>query len=176
MLLLGLVVLAACSRSVDAERVSTTTTLAPETTATTFPEDSTSSTVAEPDEDSIDCDVSRYFPSPVPERARVQQPSASDAPFDPVLSIAGTSSRFLVDASGDLVLVMLRGTLPPEEWAEDPEVIDILDGLPAAVGPLSDGVWAVAWVESEDDPCDWYTLLVYPPTGADEAKELAESL
>ena len=124
----------------------------------------------------MDCDVSPYFPSAIPERARVPQPDASEAPFDPVLSIAGTSSLFRVDASGDLVIVMLRGTLPPEDWAEDPEVIQILDGLPAALGPLSDGVWAVAWVESEDDPCDWYTLLVYPPTNADEARELAESL
>ncbi|MFZ8942788.1 MAG: hypothetical protein ACO2ZK_12635 [Gemmobacter sp.] len=55
-------------------------------------------------------------------------------------------------------------------------MIEILDGIPAALGPLGDGVWAVAWALSEDEPCDWYSLILYPPTNADEARAAAEGL
>ncbi len=166
-----LVTLGACTRGVDADAVSTTAA-APATTATTQP----AITQDTDTENGFSCDASPYFPAAIPERAQVAQPDPSEAPFDPFPSIAGTSIRFLVDAGGNPVLAVIRGSLPPEPWAEDPEVIDILDGVPAALGPLSDGVWAVGWVLSETDPCDRYTLMLYPPTGPDEARQVAESL
>lgn len=163
---------AACTGGVEAEPV--TTTSVPVTTST-IPATTTSSTATGSGEE-LSCDAPPYFPESLPDRAAADQPDSADAPFDPFLLIAGTSNRFVVDAAGDPVVAVIRGSLPPEQWAAEPEVIDILDGVPAALGPLSNGVWAVGWVLSETDPCDRYTLIVYPPTGADEIRQVALSL
>jgi hypothetical protein len=124
----------------------------------------------------VQCDASPFRLTELPDRALAEQPPAADVPFDRFTVIAGTAVSIRVDAVGDPVIALIRGALPPESWAGEIEVIEILDGVPAALGPLSDGVWAVAWALSEDEPCDWYSLILYPPTNADEARAAAEGL
>ncbi|MDH3500236.1 MAG: hypothetical protein OEM97_08950 [Acidimicrobiia bacterium] len=169
-----LVVLSACTGGNTAEPVRTTVASVSVATSTTAAP-ATSTSFSDP-EQQLSCDASPYFPDVIPERAAVAQPGSDAAPFHPFLSISGTSIRFLVDSANQPVLAVIRGALPPEQWASEPEVIEILDGIPAALGPLSDGVWAVGWILSETDPCDLYSLIVFPPTSAEEAREVATSL
>ncbi len=166
-------VLAACTGRDQAEPVTTPSSRPEALTTTTITAPSTAS--ADPGLERV-CDIPEYFPTAIPERAQVGQPLPNDAPFHPYLLLGGTSNSFLVDAGNEPVLAVIRGSLPPEPWAADPEVIEILDGVPAALGPLGDGIWAVAWVLSEHDPCDQYTLVLFPPASADEARRVAESL
>jgi hypothetical protein len=72
------------------------------------------------------------------------------------------------------VVALVRGALPPERWSAQPQRISIR-GVEAALGPLSDGMWAAAWFEGPDR-CDEYTLYLYPPAGREEAMGVAESL
>jgi len=80
------------------------------------------------------------------------------------------------DENGNPVMVLIRGALPPVQFSADIEPITILDGVPAALGPLEDGFWGVAWALSPDDRCDLYSLILYPPTSADQARGVALSL
>ena len=164
--------MSACASGVEAEPVTTTTRPVTTTIVTT----SEAVVEASPEDARTPCAAPDYFPSVLPERVADVQPDPADASFDPFLLIANTSNRFLADDVGDPVVAVVRGTLPPEQWATKPSEIQILDDIPAALGPLSDGVWAVAWVFSETDPCDQYTMFLYPPTSAEEARAAAESL
>jgi hypothetical protein len=95
-------------------------------------------------------------------------------PLDLFTTLPGTTIRFWSDPSGDPVMVMIRGSLPPEKWTGTPEHITVR-GIDAAFGPLPDGVWAVAWYEGPDT-CDEYSVIFYPPVDTEEAKVVAESM
>ncbi len=98
----------------------------------------------------------------------------ADLGDDPYSTIPGTTIRLWVDTDSEPVMALVRGALPPEPWAGPTARVEVLREA-AALGPLQDGVWAVAWFESEDR-CDLYTLVLYPPTSAEEALSVAESL
>ena len=120
------------------------------------------------------CDDVPYRPLVTPERAAGGETQPDDLGDDPYTTIPGTSIKLWVDQDSQPVLVLIRGSLPPEPWAGPTARVDILR-QEAALGPLSSDRWAVAWFEG-DDRCDLYTLLLYPPTSAAEALEVAESL
>ena len=93
---------------------------------------------------------------------------------DPYTTIPGTAVRLWVGEDSEPVMALVRGSLPPEPWAGPTARIEVL-GQDAALGPLPGDRWAVAWFESEDR-CDLHTLVLFPPTSAEEALEVAESL
>jgi hypothetical protein len=120
------------------------------------------------------CDDIPYRPLVVPERVAGTDIDPADLGDDPYTTIPGTTIGLWVDSDSSPVVALIRGSLPPEAWAGPTARVEVLR-QDAALGPLSGDVWAVAWFESEDR-CDLYTLVLYPPTSADEALEVAESL
>ena len=110
----------------------------------------------------------------VPPRAAGDEADAANLGDDPYTTIPGTAVRLWVGEDSEPVMALVRGSLPPEPWAGPTARIEVL-GQDAALGPLPGDRWAVAWFES-DDRCDLHTLVLYPPTSAEEALEVAESL
>jgi len=168
-----LLVVAACgsgsSSPPSTQPPPTTSTAATTTTTTTQPSTTTTEIV-------LLCQPPEFFPSVFPALAVEETPAFEDVPFDQFTIIPGAWIGMRNGASGQPVMVLIRGSLPPVQFTADIEPITILDGVPAALGPLEDGFWAVAWALSPDERCDLYSLILYPPTSADEAREVAVSL
>jgi len=122
------------------------------------------------------CDAVDSFPEVMPERVVSGLPDASSVPFDEFTLLAGAFTAMRFDASGDPVLVMIRGALPPRQFTEPSEVVEILDGVPSLVGPIGDGFWAAAWAIPPGDRCDLYSLIFYPPISPEEALAVAGSV
>lgn len=166
----GLIVvlaLAACSGENGSVTAVTTPDTAPATSTTPHTSTTTLPTIES-------CEDIPYRPLLVPERAAGSETDPADLGDDPYSTIPGTTIRLWVDTESEPVMALVRGALPPEPWAGPTARVEVLREA-AALGPLQDGVWAVAWFESEDR-CDLYTLVLYPPTSADEALSVAESL
>jgi hypothetical protein len=120
------------------------------------------------------CDPPTFFPTVLPATVSATQPSTSQIQLDQFTTLPGTTIRVWSGDSGQPVMVMIRGTLPPEKWTAAPEHVTVR-GIDAALGPLQDGVWAAAWYEGPDS-CDEYSLIFYPPVDTDEARAVAESM
>lgn len=164
-------ILAACGSS---DTPPTTTEAAPAvtssaTTSTTAPSTTTTEVLDL-------CAPAEFFPAVLPAAAVDETPDFEDVPFDQFTVIPGAWIGMRNDGAGQPVMVLIRGALPPVQFTEDIEPITILDGAPAALGPLPDGFWAVAFALAPDDRCELYSLIFYPPTSADEAREVALSL
>lgn len=168
--LLIVVLVAGCGSS-DAASDETTAAPTLATTAAAASEPSTTTT-----EILSICEPAEFFPALLPERAVDETPDFADVPFDEFTIIPGAWIGMRNDADGSPVMVLIRGALPPVKFTDDIEPIEILDGVPAALGPLEDGFWAVAWALSPDERCDLYSLIFYPPTSIDEARQVALSL
>ncbi len=110
----------------------------------------------------------------LPDRVADDQPDLAAVPLDDFTLQPGTIVTGWTDDSGDPVLAMVRGALPPTRWVTTPEKV-ALRGTEAALGELGNGIWGVAWFEGPDR-CDEYYLVFYPPTGPEEARVVAESL
>jgi hypothetical protein len=160
-------VLSACAPTSEPSTTVTITIPLTPTTTTTTP--TTSSSTAPPT-----CDPPAFLPSVLPERVIDDRPDVSAVPLDELTLQPGTIVTGWTDEEGDPVVVFVRGALPPKRWVTTPETI-VVRGTEAALGDLGDGIWAVAWFEGPDR-CDEYYLVLYPPTGADEARMVAESL
>lgn len=160
---LAAVILAACGTAGPPEEV-VTITFPVTTTTTTAP-----TTTGLPA-----CELPPLVPTVLPERVSGERPEPGRVAIDRFTARPGTSVLVWSDEGGDPVVVLVRGALPPEPWADDPVALP-LRGVEAALGPLSGGIWAVAWFEGPDR-CDEYTLVLYPPTGEAEAREVAVSL
>ena len=89
-------------------------------------------------------------------------------------SIPGTSQTVFANAEETPAMVVVRGALPPSNWVGATERFEIR-GVTAALGPLADGMWAVAWAESADR-CDAYSVFIYPPGTVEDARRVAESI
>jgi hypothetical protein len=158
-------VLAGCAGTVVPP---TSTSQAPGTTTTTT--STTTTTIATVEA----CDPPTFLPTVVPARVAAEQPPTSAIPLDRFTTLPGTTIRFWADADGVPVLVLIRGALPPVRWTAAPERVPVR-GVDAAMGPLGDGIWAVAWFEGPDR-CDEYSLIFYPPADPDEVRAVAEGL
>lgn len=162
-----LILLTACTTtSAPTTSSSTTTSL---TTTTTVP-----TTTTFPDLGVEICDPPDFVIPALPEGLSAENIEISQLATDRFTSIPGSSVAFWADGNGDLSMAFLRGSLPVEPWTGATERVNVR-GFQGALGPLSDGVWAVAWFESET-ACDSYTLLFYPPLGPIEARQVAESI
>ena len=140
------------------------------TTTVTIPASSTRTTLPTIEA----CADIPYRPLVVPERVAGSDTDPADVGDEPYTTIPGTTVQLWVDVDSEPVMVLIRGSLPLESWAGPTARVEVVRE-DAALGPLSGDRWAVAWFESEDR-CDLYTLVLYPPTSADEALEVAESL
>ncbi len=120
------------------------------------------------------CQTAPYVLTDLPEGfdAAATDPNAVER--DVHTSVPGTWSAVWAGSAGAPVMALIRGTLPAENWVGTTERV-LVAGRQAALGPLPDGVWGVAWFESEAR-CDLYTLLIYPPGTRDDARRVAESI
>ncbi|MFQ5967119.1 MAG: hypothetical protein ACE5MI_05860 [Acidimicrobiia bacterium] len=168
-LLTLLLLAAACSKTPEA---ATTLAPSPTATATTLPPAAVPhTTVVDSD---LPCRPPIFAPRQLPARVADTAPAAAAVEVDQWTALPGTSLAIWTDATGTPVVALVRGALPPERWSARPAVIEIR-GTDAALGPLSDGMWAAAWFEGPSR-CDDYTLYVYPPTSAEETQAIAESI
>ncbi len=165
-LIAAAMLLAACT-STGAQQ-----TLLSETSVAT-PNLSTTSTV-EPVETIEACDPAPFVPTALPDRVGTSLPATRDIPYDMYTILPGTSTSVWSQDDGAPVLAVIRGSLPPVQYLETPEVITVRN-VDAALGRLPDGVWGVAWFEGPDR-CDEYSIILYPPADAALARSVAESL
>lgn len=146
------------------------------TTAETLPPPSTivvtTTTIPRPAPLPI-CEPPEYFPSVLP-RGVLTPGEDDDLAADRYTAIEGTSTIVFVDESSQPKVLIVRGSLPPEEWAGRTVRVAVA-GFDAALGTMPDGAWAVAWAES-GSRCDQHTLIVYPPTTREEVTVIAEGL
>jgi len=165
-LVVAAVLLAACSPTGGAETLLSPTSVAlPDvaTTATTEPPPAVEA-----------CAPAPFVPTVLPDRVATETPASKDIPYDLYTIISGTSTSVWSQGDGAPVLAVVRGSLPPVGWMGTPDRITVRD-TDAALGPLPDGVWGVAWFEGPDR-CDEYSIILYPPASADQARSVAESL
>ena len=162
------VLLSACSGA----GVSSSTAVTSDSTTTTVTIPASSTTTTLPTIEA--CADIAYRPLVVPERVAGSDTDPVDVGDEPYTTIPGTTIQLWVDVDSEPVMVLIRGSLPLESWAGPTARVEVVRE-DAALGPLSGDRWAVAWFESEDR-CDLYTLVLYPPTSADEALQVAESL
>lgn len=138
---------------------STTTTTAPATTTTTTP---TTTLPAE-------CPEPPYAVEVLPERVSGEPVAADDVPTDEFTSIPGSRSTLWTDSEGDLVVALIRGTLPPREYPGERGAVEVA-GLRAVAGQFEDGSWVVAWYEEPGERCNLYTMVFYPPVTPQEVE------
>ena len=164
--LIGALLLAACSGSDSAPTLLTPTTAASPAVETT--------TTTEPPPPVVACEPAPFVPAQLPDRVSDELPPTRDVPYDQYTIISGTSTSVWSQTDGTPVLAVIRGSLPPVQWLETPERISVR-GVDAALGQLPDGVWGVAWFEGPAR-CDEYTIVLYPPADADSVRTIAESI
>ena len=142
------------------EPSTTTSTTAPDTTTTTRPED---------------CAAPPYEVAELPSTVAQTIVEAEEIPNDPLLEVPGSSSEIWLNDDGGLAVVLVRGTLPLEEWPGESGQVTI-DGVDARVGPFDDGRWVVGWFEESGDRCDRYTMVFYPPVEPAEVEAALASM
>ncbi len=152
--------------------VGSDSTLAAPTSVPLSPIDTTSTTEPLPAVEA--CRDVPFVPSVLPEGVTEAGPDVSAIPFDIYTTISGTTTSVWSNLDGQPLLVIIRGALPPVRWLVTPEVIAVR-GTDAALGPLPDGFWGVAWFEGPDQ-CDEYSIILYPPADADLVSAIAESV
>ncbi len=157
-LLLGVV---ACSGETGAS-----TTVRPSETSTSTP----ATTLAQQD-----CGVIPYQVDTLPDRVVGETPPTDAVAQDVFTTVPGTVSRLWFDESGDLAVVLVRGSLPPIEWPGERGEVSI-DGARGVAGALEDGTWMVGWFEGEGEPCDRYFMVFYSPVETSEVEDTIASL
>lgn len=119
------------------------------------------------------CDPPEYFPGVLPSGVN-SPPDGIELEADRYTAIEGTSTVIFVDQEEAPRVVIVRGSLPPDEWTGRTIRTDV-NGFEAALGTMPDGAWAVAWAETSAR-CDQYSLIVYPPTTREETEVIAAGL
>lgn len=150
----------------------TTTTVPPSTSTTAAPSTTTTVVDVEP---LVDCPPAAYDIGVFPDRVAPAQVPAEGIALDPFTGAPGSHSTIWLDADGGLVLSLVRGALPPEDWPGEKGEVTI-DGVRAVAGPFEDGTWVVAWYEEPGARCDRYTMVFYPPVTPAEVEATIESM
>jgi hypothetical protein len=159
--------LAACS---SVEPVGSTITATSQPSTTTTVETTTTATLPP------ECPTPPYEVGVLPARAALDRPPSSEqVVLDQFTTIAGTSATIWVDAEGNAVMALVRGSLPPEQWPGDRGEV-FIDGARGVAGPFADGTWVVAWFEEPGDRCDRYMAVFYPPVEPTEVQATIESM
>jgi len=169
-LLALMVLLSACAAPTgETTTLPEATTTSTEATTTTAVPDSTTSTLLR------ECPRAPYDVGELPIRAAGPQVPAENIAFDAFTSVAGTHSTIWLDREGGLVVALVRGTLPPEDWP-GPKGETLIDGARAVAGQFADGSWVVAWFEQPGLRCDLYTMVFYPPVTPAEVEATLASM
>lgn len=162
-LLVGLVLLAACSGvvadSTTTTGLSTTTSSLAQTTTTAPPPD---------------CPAAPYEMSMLP--VGVGQGSI-DTALEPDVwtSVPGSNTVFVPRNDDTVAIALIRGTLPAVDWPGEKGEVSI-DGTRAAVGPHPDGAWVAGWFEEPGERCDQYTMVFYPPWNPSDVESVLEGM
>ena len=119
------------------------------------------------------CEPPAYFPTVLPAGVLAAD-EQGEFPADRYTAIEGTSTVVFVDEESQPKVVLVRGSLPPDEWAGRTVRIEV-NGFDAALGTMPDGAWAVAWTETSAR-CDQYSVIIYPPSSREEAEVVAGGL
>lgn len=159
-LLLGLVLLAACSG--DAGEATTTTTVA----ATTSTTEATATTQPPPD-----CPPAPYELTSLPAGVGHGELEPDSLEPDVWTSVPGSQTTFVPREDDTLAIALVRGTLPAIDWPGEKGEVSI-DGTRAAVGPHPDGTWVAGWYEEPGERCDLYTIVFYPPWNPTDVEEV----
>lgn len=122
-----------------------------------------------------DCPAAPYRFGVLPDRVSTKSVDPLDVEQDEFTSMAGTHSVLWLGDSGELVLALIRGALPPAEWPGDKGTVDI-DGVEAAAGQYADGTWVIGWFEAPGERCDLYTMVFYQPVEAAEVERVLASM
>lgn len=171
-LLLTVLVLVACSGGTGEQPTDTTVVF-----VDPIPRPSSSTTTTTEPVEVVDlCNAPPFLPRVVPARVVAGVPETSSIEFDEFTVIEGAWTASQFDADGEIVLVLIRGALPPRRFTGDTEAVSILDEIPAVVGPIGDGYWAAAWALPPGDRCDLYSLIFYPPVDVEEITAVVESV
>lgn len=144
-----MLILAACAATPQA------TTIAPTTTISLSIPPSTSAPV-------VECEAIPYNVGILPDNVSGESVDKALLELDPLTSLGGTRSLIWVDATGQVVVALVRGTLPLEQFPGDKGKV-LIAGTEGVAGPFDDGRWMVAWFEPPGDRCDLYTMVFYPP-------------
>lgn len=151
------VILTSCTSSAS------TSTEAPSTVTTG------STTTTEPAPPLVNCPRPPYRVEILPERVTGMTLAGGDVPLDPYTALPGTTSSVWLDERGALVVALIRGALPPEEWPDEKGEVEI-DGARAVAGIMADGNWVVGWYEKPGDRCDLYTMVFFQPVTKEEVR------
>jgi hypothetical protein len=143
------------------------------TTAPGAPTTSTSTTEFVPP--LTDCPPAPYRLGVLPERVSTKSVDPLAVEQDQFTSMAGTHSVLWLGDSGELVLALIRGSLPPAEWPGAKGTVEI-DGAEAVAGQYADGTWVVGWFEPPGERCDLYTMVFYQPVEPAEVEEVLASM
>lgn len=161
-LLLGLLVLAACTTGAT-DDPSTTTTESPATTSTTGP--ATTTTQPPPD-----CPAAPYELTFLPAGVGEGEVDFTGEP-DVWTSVPGSNTTFVPRSDDTVAIALVRGTLPAVDWPGEKGEVTI-DGTRAAIGPHPDGTWVAGWFEEPGERCDQYTMVFYPPWNPTDVEEV----
>jgi hypothetical protein len=122
-----------------------------------------------------DCPAAPYEVEVLPARVSSNPVDALEVAQDGFTSMAGTHSTIWLGVDGELVLALIRGSLPPQEWPGDKGPV-VIDGVEAIAGQYADGTWVVGWFEAPGERCDLYTMVLYQPVEPAEVETVLASM
>ncbi len=117
----------------------------------------------------VDCERVPYTVGVLPKSVTGNSVDKALLELDPLTSVGGTRSLVWVNEAGAVVVALVRGTLPLEQFPGDKGKVFVA-GIEGVAGPFDDGRWIVAWFEPPGERCDLYTMVFYPPIDPKEVE------
>jgi len=162
-LLIGVLVVAACSNGTGGDTTTNTSTLPSTSTSTA----SATTTTSPP----RDCPAAPYEMTFLPTGVGDGEMDSASLEPDVWTSVAGTNTIFVLRDDDTVAIALIRGTLPAVDWPGEKGETSI-DGTRAVVGPHPDGAWVAGWFEEPGERCDQYTMVFYPPWAPGDVEEV----